>query len=194
MGARLAIVGGDKAVTIDSREQWQRPIEEEKAAVCRLIDEGFLSGSGQGLPKQFEEEFRAFVGCEYVLAVSHGHLALASAFFAAGLGAGDEFIHPTIGYIGSYAGALHMGAKPVFCEVDPDTLLADPADIERRITERTRMISPIHSCGRVCDMDALLRICRKHGLVLVEDAAHAHGSEWDGTRIGNLGHIACFSM
>ena len=192
--AELAILGGPKAVTVDNREQWKRPVEEQKAAVCELIDEGFISGSGKGLPKQFEEEFRAFIGCKYVLAVSHGHLALASAFFAAGLGAGDEFIHPTIGYLGSYAGALHMGATPVFCEVDPKTLLADPADVEQRITPRTRLICPIHHCGRVCDMDALLDICERHGIVLIEDAAHAHGSEWDGVKIGNLGHIACFSM
>ena len=194
MATELALLGGPKAVTADSGEQWQRPVEQEKAAVCALIDQGFLSGSGTGLPKQFEEEFREYVGCKYVLAVSHGHLALASAFFAAGLGAGDEFIHPTVGYLGSYAGALHMGAKPVFCEIDAKTLLTDPADVEKRITERTRVISPIHHCGRVCDMDALLALCEKHNIVLVEDAAHAHGSEWDGVRIGNLGHIACFSM
>ena len=194
MAVEPAILGGAKAVTVDNREQWQRPVEKTKAAVCELIDEGFLSGSGEGLPKQFEDEFKEFIGCKYVLALSHGHTALASAFFAAGLGAGDEFIHPTIGYLGSYAGALHMGARPVFCEVDPKTLLADSKDIEKRITPKTRLISPIHSCGRVCDMDALLGLCERHNLVLVEDAAHAHGSMWDGKKIGSFGHIACFSM
>ena len=194
MSAKLAILGGSPAVTADTREQWRRPVEKEKAAVCKLIEEGYFSGSGEGLPRQFEEDFRAFIGCKYVLATSHGHTAIASAFFAAGLGAGDEFIHPTLGYLGSYAGALHMGARPVFCEVDPKTLLADPADIERRITAKTRVVNPIHTCGRVCDMDALLGICQRHGLVLLEDAAHAHGSEWGGVKIGNLGHIACFSM
>ena len=192
--AELAILGGPKAVTLDTKEQWQRPIEQQKAAVCELIDQGALSGAGAGFPKQFEDEFKEFIGCRHVLTCSHGHLALASAFFAAGLGAGDEFIHPTLGYIGSYAGALHVGATPVFCEVDPGTLLTDPADVERRITPKTRLVSPIHSSGRVCDMDGLLAVCEKHGLVLVEDAAHAHGSEWGGTKIGNLGHIACFSM
>lgn len=194
MASRLAVHGGPKTVTVDVSEQWKRPVQEQKEAVCALLDEGFISGSGTGLPKQFEEEFRRYIGCKYVLTTSHGHLAIASAFFAAGLGAGDELIHPTCGYIGSYAGALHMGATPVFCEVDPKTLLADPADIERRITPRTRVILPIHYSGRVCDMDALLELCRKHDLTLVEDAAHAHGSEWDGVKIGNLGHIACFSM
>ena len=194
MSAELAIRGGPKAVTVDNAEQWQRPVEEQKAAVCELIEQGYLTGAGAGLPKQFEEEFKEFIGCKHVLTVSHGHLAIASGFFAAGLGAGDEFIHPTVGYLGSYAGALHMGATPVFCEPDPKTLLADPADIEKRITPKTRVIAPVHFCGRVCDMDALLAICQKHDLVLVEDAAHAHGSEWGGVKIGNLGHVACFSM
>src|SRR3990170_5760935 len=129
--SQLALLGGPKAVTVDASEQWRPPVEEEKAAVCKLIDQGYLSGSGEGLPKEFEEEFKAFIGCKYILSTSHGHTALASAFFAAGLGAGDEFIHPTIGYIGSYAGALHMGARPVFCEIDPKTLLMDPADAEK---------------------------------------------------------------
>jgi len=191
----LAIRGGAKAVTADASEQWKRPVDEEKKAVCELIDRGFLSGAGHGPPKEFEDEFREYIGCKYVLSTSHGHTALASAFFAAGLGAGDEFIHPTLGgYIGSYAGALHMGATPVFCEPDPKTLLADPQDIAKRITPKTRVLAPVHYNGRVCDMDALLGLCEKHDLVLVEDAAHAHGCEWDGVKIGNLGHIACFSM
>ena len=194
MASKLAILGGRKAVTADNSEQWQRPIAEQKAALCDLMDQGFISGSGAGPPKEFEEDFRQFIGCKYVLTVSHGHLALASAFFAAGLGAGDEFIHPALGYIGSYAAALHMGGRPVFCESDPTTLLADPADILTRITPRTRVVNPIHHSGRVCDLDALLGICAKHKLVLVEDAAHAHGSEWDGRKIGNVGHIACFSL
>ncbi len=194
MTGKLALFGGPRAVTADTKEQWQRPVQEGKAAVCKLIDEGWLSGSGHGLPKQFEDSFREFIDCKYVLTTSHGHTALASAFFAAGLGPGDEFIHPTIGYLGSYAGALHMGARPIFCEVDPKTLLADPADIEKRITPKTRLVCPIHSCGRVCDLDALLAVCEERGIVLVEDAAHAHGSEWGGVKIGNLGHIACFSM
>ncbi len=191
----LALLGGSRAISVDTRELWKRPLAAEKEAVCKLLDEGALSLAGAGLPKQFEDEFREYIGCQYVLSFSHGHLALAAAFFAAGLGRGDEFIVPTFGgYIGSYAGALHMGATPVFCEPDPRTLLADPADIARRVTTKTRVISPIHRNGNVCDLDALLAICREHDLILVEDAAHAHGSAWGGVKIGNLGHIACFSM
>ena len=194
MSHELALLGGPKTVTVGTQDQWKPPVEEEKALVCELIDQNFLSGTNTGVPKVFEDRFREFIGCKYVLTTSHGHTALASAFFAAGLGPGDEFIHPALGYLGSYAGALHMGATPVFCEVDPKTLLLDPADAERRITPRTRCITPIHSRGHVCDMDAILALAERHNMVVVEDAAHAHGSEWGGVKIGNLGHIACFSL
>ncbi len=193
MSNKLALHGGTPVVTSDVTDQWKRPIEEEKKVIGRLLEEGEISVSGRGLPKDFEDDFREYIGCTYVLATSHGHTALASAFFAAGIGAGDEFIHPTYGYIGSYAGALHMGATPMFCESDPKTLLADPDDIEKRITDKTKVINPIHRFGRVCDMDRLLPMCEERGIVLIEDAAHAHGSTWDGVKIGNLGHIACFS-
>jgi perosamine synthetase len=191
---KLAILGGEPAVTIKNPEQWRRPVEEEKKAVCELIDRGFLSGSGSGPPKEFEEQFREFIGAEYCLTVDHGSTALASAYYAVGVGPGDEVITPTAGYIGSYEGALHLGARPVFCDIDPRTLLIDPKDAERRITERTRAINPIHMNGRVCDMDALLDIGKRYGIAIVEDAAHAHGSEWDGKKIGNVGDIACFSL
>lgn len=133
-------------------------------------------GEGFGVPEQFEEEFRQFIGCKYVAALNHGSSALAAAFYAAGVGPGDEVIVPAAGYLGSYCGAIWLGATPVFCEPDPRTLLADPKDIERRITKRTRAICPIHWTGLVCDMDSLLEICSKHNIILIEDAAHAHGA------------------
>lgn len=191
---KLAILGGEPAVTIKNPEQWRREVEEEKKLVCDLIDRGAISGSGTGISKEFEDEFREFIGAKYCLTVSHGSTALASAFYAVGVGPGDEFITPAIGYIGSYEGALHLGARPVFCEIDPKTLLIDPRDAERKITPRTRAINIIHMNGRVCDMDSFLAIGKKHGIAIVEDAAHAHGSEWDGKKVGNVGDIACFSM
>jgi len=194
MSEKLAILGGRPAVTADTREKWKRPIEEEKKLIYELLEEGDISGAGSGLPKKFEEEFREYVGCEYCLTVDHGSTALASAYYAVGVGPGDEVITPAAGYIGSYAGALHMGARPVFCEMNPKTLLIDPGDVERRITHRTRAINPVHMCGKICDMDALMDIGRRHGVAIVEDAAHAAGCEWDGKKIGNVSDIACFSL
>jgi dTDP-4-amino-4,6-dideoxygalactose transaminase len=147
MSDRLAILGGKPAVTVSTREKWMRPIEEEKKLIWELLEKGEISGSGAGLPREFEEEFKEFIGCEYCLTVDHGSTALMSAYYAAGVGPGDEVITPVAGYIGSYAGALHMGARPVFCDIDPHTLLMDPEDAERRITHRTRAINPIHMGG-----------------------------------------------
>mgnify|MGYP003681890735 CR=1 FL=1 len=181
-------------MTIKDPEQWRRPIEEQMALIRKLVEGGFLSGSGSGFPKEFEEELRRYIGAEYCLTLDHGSTALASAFYAVGVGPGDEIILPTVAYLGSYAGALHLGARPVLCEIDPQTLLIDPQDAERRITERTRAIVPIHYRGNPCDMDALMDIGRRHGVAIVEDAAHAHGAEWSGKRIGNVGDIAGFSL
>jgi dTDP-4-amino-4,6-dideoxygalactose transaminase len=188
---RLAIHGGRRAVTIDSEEQWKRQLEEEKMLINNLLEKGALSGSGKGLPLEFEEEFRKYIGADYCLTVDHGSSALASAFYAAGVGPGDEVITPTIG---SYCGALHMGARPVFCDVDPNTLLIDPKDVERRITRHTRAINVIHLWGLVCDMDALMEIGRRYGIAIIEDAAHCTGAEWSGKKIGNVGDITCFSL
>jgi len=191
---KLAIHGGPKAVTIAAPEQWQRPVEEEKKAVVELVEQGFLSGSGTGMPKEFEDEFARFVGAKFCLTVSQGSSGLMSALYAVGVGPGDEVIVPTAGYLGSYCGVLHLGARPVFCDIDPKTLLTDPKDAERRITPRTRAILPIHLCGRVADMDAFLDIGQRRGVAIVEDAAHAHGSDWDGKRIGGFGDIQGFSL
>ncbi|HID95563.1 MAG TPA: DegT/DnrJ/EryC1/StrS family aminotransferase [Candidatus Latescibacteria bacterium] len=194
MSEKLAILGGKPAIEIKEPERWRRPVEEEKKLVCQLLDEGFVSGSGTGLPKEFEEDIREYVGCNFCLTVDHGSTALASAYYAVGVGPGDEVITPTAGYIGSYCGALHLGARPVFCDIDPKTLLVDPEDVERKITKRTRAINIIHFHGNVCDMDAFLHIRDKYGIPIVEDAAHALGAEWDGKKIGTIGDIACFSL
>jgi len=193
---KLAIKGGPKAVTADSSEQWKRPVEKEMELIRELVEKGAISGAGPGtgLPYEFETQFKEYIGAEYCVTTDHGSTALASGFYAAGVGPGDEIITPTIGYLGTYGGALFLGARPVFCEPDPETLLADPADIEKRITPHTRAICPIHAGGNVCDMDALLEIGQKHGVVIVEDGAHVHGAEWDGKKIGSFGDICCYSL
>lgn len=190
----LAIDGGEPAVTIDDPEGWERPIEAEKRAVNELLEAGAISGAGSGFPLEFEEAFREYSGAEYCVTVDHGSTALESAFYAVGVGPGDEVVTPTVGYIGAYAGALHLGARPVFCEIDPNTLLPDPDDVERRITDRTAAIAVTHWNGRVCDMDALREIGEQHDVPIVEDAAHAHASRWDGEHIGSVGEIACYSL
>ena len=194
MSGKLAIQGGKPVVNIDSSEQWKRPVDKELSLIRRLLEEGHLSGEGIGLPKEFEEEFQEFIGARYCLTTDHGTTALLSAYYAVGVGPGDEVITPVAGFICSYAGAIHLGARPVFADVDPKTLLIDPKDVEKKITRRTRAINVVHLGGNICDMDAFGEIGRKYGIAIVEDAAHAHGAEWDGKKIGNIGDITCFSL
>lgn len=192
--SRLAIDGGQPTVTVENPENWERPVEEHVEAVSELVRKGSISGAGRGLPAEFEESFREFSGADYCVTVNQGSSALAAAYYAVGVGPGDEVITPTAGYLGAYEGALHMGARPVFCEADPDTLLADPEDIERRITDRTAAICVTHFNGRVCEMDRLQAISDKHDVPLIVDAAHAHGSYWDGEHVGTVGDVVCFSL
>jgi len=189
-----AVRGGEPAVQTDSPEQWERETEREVEAAADCIRRGEMTGAGSGVAKQFEDEFREYIGAEYCLTTDHGSSGLASAYYAVGVGPGDEVIVPTAGYLGAYEGALHMGARPVFCDIDPETLLIDPDDVEEKITERTRAICAIHFQGRICDMDRLLEIGDEYGVAIVEDAAHAHGTEWDGQKIGSFGDVACFSL
>ena len=194
MSETLAIHGGKPAVSLNTEEQWQPPIEEQKQAICDLIDQQFFSGSGMGVGKEFEDAFRAYTGASFCLSSDHGSNAIMAALYAVGVGPGDEVIAPDLGYIGSYCGVIHLGARPIFCDVDPETGLIDPADVEKRITPRTRAILPIHLNGYVCDMDGLFYLRQKYGIAIVQDAAHAHPSKWDGVNLGNLPDVACYSM
>ena len=192
--AALAINGGSRAVTVEPRERWETPKEEIKALVCQMIDDGIWSQCGRGIPLEFEESFREYLGAEYCLTQDNGTSTLWSAYYAVGVGPGDEVLHPAYTWICSIAGAIQLGARPVFCEIDPETLVIDPADMERRITPRTKAITAVHLYGNVCDMDAIMHIARKHGIAVVEDCSHCHGAEWDGHKLGTIGDVGCFSM
>ncbi len=194
MTDKLAIHGGKPAVSIGTADLWKPPIEEEKKAVCDLIDQQFLSGSGQGIGKQFEDEFRAYTGAAFCLTVDHGSNAIMSALYAVGVGPGDEVITPTLGYIGSYTGVIHLGARLVFCDVDPNTMLIDPIDAEKRMSSRTRAILPVHFNGYVCDMDGLARLRDQYGVAIVHDACHAHPAGWNGVNLGSFPDVVCYSL
>ncbi len=192
--SNLALKGGPKAITIDDLEEWQ---VFGKAAADRVEDRAAaaeLSAHGLGVTREFEQAFAEMVGQPYVLSQMNGTSTLWGAYFAVGVGPGDEVIHPTYSWIGSVAPAVFLGARPVFCEVDPETLTADPADIERRITAHTRAICVVHLFGNPCDMDAIMEISRRYGIPVVEDCSHAHGAEWDGKKVGAIGDIGCFSL
>lgn len=192
--SQLAILGGPKAVTVEPKENWQAPKEEIKAIVNKMIDDGVYVAAGCGVPAQLEEEFRNYIGTKYCLSQNTGTSTLLAAYWAVGVGPGDEVIHPTYTWICAISPVIHLGARPVLCEIDPETLLVDPEDLEKRITPRTKAISVVHLYGNVCDMDAIMAIARKHNLPVIEDCSHCHGAEWDGRKCGSIGDIGCFSM
>ena len=190
----LTVLGGSPAIGRRIEERWAPPIERQKALLGEMLERGEVTGAGGGIGKRFEASFAEYVGCRFALSFSHGTAALAAAYYAAGVGPGDEVITPALGYIGSYAAAMHMGARPVFCDVAPESLLIDPDRIRPLITRRTRAVNVVHLNGRVCDLGRIGEICKDHALFLVDDASHAAGAEWDGRRVGNAGHVTCFSL
>ncbi len=166
--------------------------EEELAGIREVFSYGYFGLGAQVL--QFEEALKQFLGAEHVVAVNTGTAALHIALDALGLGPGDEVITPSLTFAACFQAIAATGARPVPCEVEPDTLLLDLADVERRITPHTRALMPLHYAGNPCDLDAVAALARRHGLRVVEDAAHAFGSTWRGRRIGSFGDIACFSF
>lgn len=144
--------------------------------------------------RDFERAFARSLGSPYALMTNSGTAALHSAYFAAGVGPGDEVIVPSYTFFASVAPMLPLGGVPVFCEVDPQTLTADPDDVESRITPRTRAICVVHLWGNPARLDRFADIAERHDLVLIEDCSHAHGATYAGRPVGTWGKIGCFSL
>jgi perosamine synthetase len=193
-GERLALHGGPAAVTLDQTEALRWPIveQEEVDAVAAVAASGQWSVSP--VSAAFEEEFAAYHGVRYAVAHTNGTAALHAAFFALGLGPGDEVIAPSATYWATAMPVLAVGAIPVFADIDPATMNVDPADIARRINARTRAIVVMHGGGMPCDMDPITALAGQHGLKVVEDASHSHGARYKGRRIGTFGDVAAFSL
>jgi perosamine synthetase len=165
---------------------------EEKYLV-ECIRTGWISSEGPFI-KKFEEEFAARVGRKHGVAVANGSVALDAAVVALGLGSGDEVILPTFTIISCAAAIVRAGAVPVVVDCDPDTWNIDVAQIEARITPRTKAIMVVHIFGLPVDMDPLLALTRKHGLKVIEDAAQMHGQTYKGKPCGSFGDISTFSF
>jgi len=172
----------------------QRPSigKEELKAVEAVFKTGWL-GMGS-VTKEFEDALKAFLGARHVVATNNGTAALHLAFDSIGLKPGDEVIVPSFTFVASVQPITATGAKPIFCEVEEDTLNIDVNDAASRITKRTKAIVPVHYRGMPCDMEGVMKLAKEHGLRVVEDAAHAIGSYYKGRRIGSFGDLACFSF
>jgi perosamine synthetase len=165
----------------------------EKKYVNECLDTGWISSVGQFVTR-FEAAWAEHLGTPHVAACVNGTVALHAALLAAGIGPGDEVLVPTLTYVASANAVTYCGAKPVFVDADEATMNLDPADMERRITARTKAVMPVHLYGQPCEMDAIDAVARKHGLIVLEDAAEAHGALYRGRRAGTLGDIATFSF
>lgn len=164
---------------------------EEKEALSRVIDGSYL-GMGQEV-KAFEAELEEYLSSP-VACVCNGTSALQLAIQACGIGSGDEVIIPSITYVASFQATSATGATPIACDVDPITLCADPQDIKRRITKRTKAIMYVHYAGGVGDREAIFAIAKENNLRVIEDAAHSFGGDYNGQKIGASGDIVCFSF
>ncbi|NOX71621.1 MAG: DegT/DnrJ/EryC1/StrS family aminotransferase [Candidatus Micrarchaeota archaeon] len=166
--------------------------EDEIRAVEDVLRSGFLVQHEK--TKEFEDDFSSYIGTRYGIATSSGTTALMIALEALGIGKGDEVITTAFTFQATTNAILYVGAKPVFADIDPKTFNMDPDSVEKKITENTKAIMPVHLYGQTCDMKRLQEICYDNGLLLVEDAAQAHGAEYDGKKAGSFGDASCFSF
>jgi perosamine synthetase len=167
--------------------------DRELEFVTDCIRTGWISSAGRFI-QEFEQKWAAYCGMEYGIAVSNGSTALQIAVGCIGLEPGDEVIMPTFTIISCASAVVYSGGVPVLVDCDPRTWCIDISQIEAKITPRTRAIMPVHIYGHPVDMDPVLDLARRHDLVVIEDAAEAHGAEYKGRRCGGLGDISCFSF
>jgi len=177
---------------VDLKAQYASIKSEMNQAISEVLDSSqFILG-----PKveQFEKDFAAYCHSQFAFGVNSGTSALHLALLAAGVGPGDEVITVAYTFVATIAPILFTGAKPVFVDIDPLTCNIDVNQIEKAITSRTKVIMPVHLYGMCADMDPILEIAASHDLLVIEDAAQAHGAEYKGRRAGSMGDLACFSF
>lgn len=193
--ARLAIYGGPREVTVRYRERW-RPIRAPEIAKILIHAAAGVSTrvASAGPNAAFEHRFASLTETRYALAMNSGTAALHSAFFAVGVKPGDEVIVPSYTFYASASPILQCGGRPVFCDVDAQTLTADPDDVVRRITPRTKAICVVHVWGNPARMDRFREIQQQYGIAIVEDCSHAHGARFMDQPVGSWGDVGCFSL
>lgn len=189
----LAINGGEK--TVKKVFPWPVFDDSDVEAVTATARSGaWANPDCKGYAEKVETEFAEFCGSRYALSCVNGSVALRLALIASGVRPGDEVIVPPYTFIATASIVIEANCVPVFVDIDSDTYNLDATRIEGAITERTKAIIPVHFAGLACDMDRIMEIAKKHKLVVIEDAAHAHGGEYKGKKLGSIGHAGSFSF
>ncbi|MCY2958808.1 MAG: DegT/DnrJ/EryC1/StrS family aminotransferase [Planctomycetota bacterium] len=190
---RPAVAGGwpVRLVPFPPPQPFTRHERRELRRAASSQSTSFFDGASV---RRFEAELAARWGSRHALALSSGTASLHTAMMACGIGPGDEVIVPALTYVATALAVMQAGAKPVFVDADPSNWNIDPHLLEAAITPRTKAVIPVHIGGVACGMTAILAIAAKHDLWVVEDAAHAHGSTWNGQSLGTIGDIGCFSF
>ena len=177
---------------VDLKAQYRSIEGEINEAIRGVLESARFVGGPE--VSRFEAEFAQYCQAQHCVGLSSGTAALSLALEACGIGAGDEVITTTHTFVATAEAIAKLGAKPVLVDVDPATYTIDPRQTLAAVTARTKAIIPVHLYGHPADLDPILDICARYGLVLVEDAAQAHGALYKGQRIGSFGHVACFSF
>jgi L-glutamine:2-deoxy-scyllo-inosose/3-amino-2,3-dideoxy-scyllo-inosose aminotransferase len=194
---KLAALGGKPIFAKPLQSPWPTPWpptnKVTERALVKLYRSQTWSWNGPW-ERKFAADFARLHTARYAVSMANGTVTLEAALHVLGVGPGDEVIVPSLTWLATATAVLYVGAKPVFVDVEPDTLCLDPIQTAAAITRRTKAIIPVHLYGGMADMDRLLALARKHKLKVIEDCAHAHGGMWNGRGLGSLGDIGSFSF
>ena len=194
MAEKLAIDGGTPVLKRTDFNNWPIIGADERELVNAVLDSGIVAGGTAPQVRGLEQEWARYVGSKHCLTTCSGTAALHMALAAVGVKPGDEVITSAFTFLASASCALHQNAIPVFVDIDPRTYCMDPARLEAAITERTRVVIPVHIQGMPADMDPIMEIARRHGLFVIEDACQAHGAVYKGRKVGTIGDVGTFSL
>lgn len=190
---KLALLGG-VPVRQNAFPVWPQYDERERQAILDVLDSRVWWRTPGTQTLAFEQAFAQYHQAKYGIACTNGTAAIEITMAALGIGLGDEVIVPDYTFVATASAVLFAGALPVLVDVDPETYCLDPELVEAAITDRTKAIIAVHVGGHPADLDRLQTIARQHGLWLIEDSAHAHGSEWKGHKVGSIGDVGTFSF
>ena len=189
---KLALNGGEPVVKGTLGKRWPIFDEREEKALLEVLRSG--EWNRRDKVDEVGEAFAAYQDAKYGIPLANGTVALQCALKAAGVNAGDEVIVPALTFVATATSVVLVNAVPVMVDIDPLTYNISPEAIEAAITPRTKAIIPVHNGGYPADMDAIMEIADKHGLWVIEDCAHAHGSQWRNKGVGSIGHLGTFSF